>query len=114
MGVSFGLTLVLIPFAVTHYYLVLKNTTTLEYSLRGYFNNPKNNLSNSSSNSREFERIENIYDIGMKNNFIQVFGNRWEYWLLPVFTSIGDGCYYPTIDHQRNQKVNIDSADIFI
>ncbi|XP_062855855.1 palmitoyltransferase ZDHHC2 [Trichomycterus rosablanca] len=39
---------------------------------------------------------KNGFSLGVSKNFRQVFGDEKKYWLLPVFTSQGDGCSFPT------------------
>ncbi|XP_075054946.1 palmitoyltransferase ZDHHC20 [Mixophyes fleayi] len=36
------------------------------------------------------------FSLGFKKNFREVFGDEKKYWLLPMFTSLGDGCSFPT------------------
>eukprot|EP01095_Lingulamoeba_sp_RSL-Kostka_P015587 TRINITY_DN721_c3_g1_i4.p1 TRINITY_DN721_c3_g1~~TRINITY_DN721_c3_g1_i4.p1 ORF type:complete len:228 (+),score=50.33 TRINITY_DN721_c3_g1_i4:512-1195(+) len=82
--IAFGMSLTLIPFAGVHYYYVLKNKTTLE------------EITNQMKRNRRNTGI-NIYDVGYKNNWIQVFGKRKLFWFLPINTTTIDGCDYPTI-----------------
>ena len=76
----------------------------MEHTLRRYYARTNNK-------ENEYTR-ENIYDIGKKENFIQVFGENWLLWFLPVFTSIGDGCSFPTISGDFKAKNAIDNADV--
>ncbi|XP_048365644.1 palmitoyltransferase ZDHHC2 isoform X2 [Sphaerodactylus townsendi] len=39
---------------------------------------------------------KNGFSLGFSKNLRQVFGDEKKYWLLPVFTSLGDGCSFPT------------------
>ncbi|TSP25393.1 Palmitoyltransferase ZDHHC2 [Bagarius yarrelli] len=39
---------------------------------------------------------KNGFSLGVSKNFHQVFGDKKKYWLLPVFSSQGDGCFFPT------------------
>ncbi|XP_078534263.1 palmitoyltransferase ZDHHC2 isoform X2 [Lissotriton helveticus] len=39
---------------------------------------------------------KNGFSLGVRKNLRQVFGDEKKYWLLPVFTSLGDGCSFPT------------------
>ncbi|KAG9342423.1 hypothetical protein JZ751_016425 [Albula glossodonta] len=39
---------------------------------------------------------KNGFSLGLSKNIRQVFGDEKKYWLLPVFTSLGDGCSFPT------------------
>ncbi|KAG9467348.1 hypothetical protein GDO78_015120 [Eleutherodactylus coqui] len=36
------------------------------------------------------------FSLGCGKNFRQVFGDEKKYWLIPTFTSLGDGCSFPT------------------
>nr|XP_051706650.1 palmitoyltransferase ZDHHC20 isoform X3 [Oryctolagus cuniculus] len=38
----------------------------------------------------------NGFSLGYSKNWRQVFGDEKKYWLLPVFSSLGDGCSFPT------------------
>ncbi|KAH9381919.1 hypothetical protein HPB48_017299 [Haemaphysalis longicornis] len=72
-------TAVLGSFLCNHICMVLRNETTLE-SFRGPV----------------FRQPLDSFDLGRYQNFIQVFGPRKGLWLLPVFTSVGDGLRFPT------------------
>ncbi|KAJ8922651.1 hypothetical protein NQ315_007683 [Exocentrus adspersus] len=40
--------------------------------------------------------VENsTYNLGCRQNFLQVFGDKWCLWPVPVFTSPGTGCTFP-------------------
>ncbi|XP_017033453.1 palmitoyltransferase ZDHHC20-B isoform X7 [Drosophila kikkawai] len=64
-----------------HIYLVLVNRTTLESFRAPIF--------------RVGGPDKNGYNLGRFANFCEVFGDDWQYWLLPVFSSFGDGISYP-------------------
>ncbi|KAG8584795.1 hypothetical protein GDO81_004768 [Engystomops pustulosus] len=36
------------------------------------------------------------FSLGFGKNFCQVFGDEKKYWLLPIYSSLGDGCSFPT------------------
>jgi hypothetical protein len=38
-----------------------------------------------------------LYDLGVKENLIAVFGRQWYLWWLPVYTTPGDGVHFPNI-----------------
>lgn len=40
--------------------------------------------------------ITNIFTLGRKRNLRQVFGSDFRYWLLPVWSTEGDGTYFET------------------
>ncbi|KAJ2954740.1 hypothetical protein O0L34_g3043 [Tuta absoluta] len=63
-----------------HCYLVLNNRTTLEAFRAPMFRNGSD---------------KNGFSIGFFKNFKEVFGNRPGLWLVPVFSSLGDGCTFP-------------------
>ncbi|XP_038207156.1 palmitoyltransferase ZDHHC15-like isoform X1 [Zerene cesonia] len=63
-----------------HCYLVTHNRTTLEAFRAPMFRGGAD---------------KNGFSIGAYNNFKEVFGNSPNLWLLPVFTSLGDGCEFP-------------------
>eukprot|EP01012_Entosiphon_sulcatum_P028817 TRINITY_DN3497_c0_g1_i1.p1 TRINITY_DN3497_c0_g1~~TRINITY_DN3497_c0_g1_i1.p1 ORF type:complete len:259 (+),score=62.45 TRINITY_DN3497_c0_g1_i1:168-944(+) len=68
-------------FLLFHLRLVANNTTTIEL------------LEKSDKLTRHGK---SIYDLGFAENFVGVFGDKWWLWLLPVYTTPGDGVYYPT------------------
>ncbi|KAJ8410952.1 hypothetical protein AAFF_G00179870 [Aldrovandia affinis] len=39
---------------------------------------------------------KNGFSLGLGKNVRQVFGDEKKYWMLPVFSSLGDGCSFPT------------------
>ncbi|CAJ0579085.1 unnamed protein product, partial [Mesorhabditis spiculigera] len=65
-----------------HLYLVAKNRTTIESFRAPILTDGPN---------------ENAFNLGIRNNFRQVFGNRPLLWLLPVFTSQGDGLRFSNL-----------------
>ncbi|KQS70318.1 palmitoyltransferase ZDHHC15B isoform X2 [Drosophila erecta] len=69
-----------------HIYLVLVNRTTLESFRAPIF--------------RVGGPDKNGYNLGRYANFCEVFGDDWQYWFLPVFSSRGDGYSYPTSSDQ--------------
>lgn len=71
--------LCLFVFVAVHGGLILGNKTTIE-SMEGA---RKVRLED---NSVRIARDVNIYDLGAKHNFVQVFGRKWQLWFLPVFS----------------------------
>ncbi|XP_069487687.1 palmitoyltransferase ZDHHC2 isoform X3 [Ambystoma mexicanum] len=64
-----------------HCWLVCKNRSTLEAFRTPIFRHGTD---------------KNGFSLGFSKNLRQVFGDEKKYWLLPVFTSLGDGCSFPT------------------
>ncbi|KAH6928147.1 hypothetical protein HPB50_012336 [Hyalomma asiaticum] len=59
-----------------------------------------------------FRETDDSFDIGHWQNFAQVFGTRMSLWMLPVFTSVGDGLRFPTKLHPlRGTQHCEDSAE---
>ncbi|XP_059051661.1 palmitoyltransferase ZDHHC15B-like isoform X1 [Achroia grisella] len=63
-----------------HCYLVANNRTTLEAFRAPMFRSGAD---------------KNGFSMGAYNNFKEVFGISPNLWMLPVFTSLGDGCEFP-------------------
>ncbi|KAL1430328.1 hypothetical protein MTO96_015037 [Rhipicephalus appendiculatus] len=74
--------LVLAIFIGIHFSLVARNATSLE-----------------AMRAPTFKQTGDSFDIGRRRNFLQVFGVHAVLWLVPVFTSLGDGCHFPTKLH---------------
>ncbi|CAI5783915.1 palmitoyltransferase ZDHHC2 isoform X1 [Podarcis lilfordi] len=64
-----------------HCWLVTKNKSTLEAFRAPVFRHGTD---------------KNGFSLGFDKNLRQVFGDEKKYWLLPVFSSLGDGCSFPT------------------
>merc|ERR1712137_795036 len=75
---SVAYSFMLAAFAGMHYRMVLRNVGTLDQMIP---------IGGS--------RAGNIYDLGSRANFEQVFGKDPLYWFLPVSTTQGDGVYFP-------------------
>ncbi|XP_075750753.1 palmitoyltransferase ZDHHC15B [Rhipicephalus microplus] len=74
--------LVLAIFIGIHVSLAARNATSLE-----------------AMRAPTFKRAGDSFDIGRRKNLMQVFGVHAVLWLVPVFTSLGDGCHFPTKLH---------------
>ncbi|XP_061783819.1 palmitoyltransferase ZDHHC2 isoform X2 [Nerophis lumbriciformis] len=66
---------------IYHCWLVCKNRSTLEAVRAPVFRHG---------------RDKNGFSLGSSKNFRQVFGDEAKYWPFPVFSSLGDGCAFPT------------------
>ncbi|KAB0403755.1 hypothetical protein E2I00_002853 [Balaenoptera physalus] len=64
-----------------HCWLVSKNKSTLEAFRSPVFRHGTD---------------KNGFSLGFSKNMRQVFGDEKRYWLLPIFSSLGDGCSFPT------------------
>ncbi|XP_030417795.1 palmitoyltransferase ZDHHC20 isoform X3 [Gopherus evgoodei] len=64
-----------------HCWLVSKNRSTIEAFRAPTFRNGPD---------------KNGFSLGCSKNLKEVFGDEKKYWFLPVFTSLGDGCNFPT------------------
>ncbi|XP_055423245.1 palmitoyltransferase ZDHHC2 isoform X2 [Bubalus kerabau] len=64
-----------------HCWLVSKNKSTLEAFRSPVFRHGTD---------------KNGFSLGFGKNMLQVFGDEKRYWLLPIFSSLGDGCSFPT------------------
>lgn len=76
LAVAFGLSVGLL--LGLHCYLLLKNTSTIEDS---------------------YSSDKHIYNIGRRENLREVFGDNALLWLLPIYSSIGDGINYPRLGY---------------
>ncbi|KAH8328815.1 hypothetical protein KR074_001094 [Drosophila pseudoananassae] len=52
---------------------------------------------------------KNAYDLGIKQNFLEVFGSKWYLWFIPVYTTVGDGITFP-MAQQDLKKVRVDGG----
>ncbi|XP_024139215.1 palmitoyltransferase ZDHHC2 isoform X3 [Oryzias melastigma] len=66
---------------IYHCWLVCKNRSTLEAVRAPVFRHGTD---------------KNGFSLGVSKNFRQVFGDEAKYWPVPVFSSLGDGCSFPT------------------
>lgn len=84
--------LVWIMFGVSAYFLIF---TTSMLGINIYF--LIYNMTTIESKKNEAHDYINVYDLGFKRNFLQVFGSTWLLWFIPVSSSIGDGFSYHKI-----------------
>ncbi|KAI8823062.1 DHHC palmitoyltransferase-domain-containing protein [Fimicolochytrium jonesii] len=80
--------LCLLAFVGVHTGLLVDNRSTIE-SLEGA------RRVRLEDGTTRLAKEKHLFDMGYKKNFIEVFGPRWELWLVPVYTSIGDGHSFP-------------------
>ncbi|XP_029703282.1 palmitoyltransferase ZDHHC2 [Takifugu rubripes] len=66
---------------IYHCWLVCKNRSTLEAVRSPVFGHGTD---------------KNGFSLGFSKNLLQVFGDESKYWPVPVFSSLGDGCSFPT------------------
>ncbi|KAJ2001602.1 palmitoyltransferase for Vac8p [Coemansia thaxteri] len=100
--IAFALSLMM--FAGYSIYLLLTNTTTIESYEE---NNYRVQASQRSNGSRS--KYVNLFDMGYKRNFTQVFGSVWYTWLVPTSTTVGDGVRFPISFEGYNElRQNID------
>ncbi|KAJ1849446.1 palmitoyltransferase for Vac8p [Coemansia sp. RSA 2703] len=80
--------LCLLGFTGYHIYLLVQNQTTIESYESNTFRLPN-------EESRVKSKKVNLFDVGTKKNFVQVFGARWTHWFIPTPTTTGDGIRFP-------------------
>ncbi|KAJ2507364.1 palmitoyltransferase for Vac8p [Coemansia sp. RSA 2052] len=87
---SSAFALALLMFAAYHAYLLLTNTTTIE-------SYEKNNYRVETAQRGSRAKHVNLFDMGPRRNFTQVFGSSssWYLWLVPTDTTMGDGVRFP-------------------
>jgi len=69
-----------------HIYLLLNNRSTIESFRLPVF-----------ANGYDEDRKRG-FGIGWRNNFVQVFGPQKRYWILPLYSSVGNGNSFPIAD----------------
>ena len=106
---------IFIPTAIYHCSLISTNETTIErltideYLLgNSTFANNFQEGPLSQGSLLNNRKILNPYNLGMKENWKQVFGSRPIDWILPSFSSIGDG-----ISFKKNEDNDIKHSVIF-
>ncbi|CAI2178547.1 3102_t:CDS:2 [Funneliformis geosporum] len=80
--------LCLIGFTIFHTGLILSNQTTLE-SLQ------KHNYKVRENGDVTTSKYLNLFDIGRRNNWIQVMGPKWYFWFIPIGYPFSDGKSWP-------------------
>ncbi|KAJ1825659.1 palmitoyltransferase for Vac8p, partial [Coemansia sp. RSA 2599] len=83
-------------FAGYHIYLLARNETTLE-SYEG------NTFKVSGNSSRTRSNKVNLFNVGAKKNFLQVFGTSKAHWFVPTATTVGDGIRFPISFESYNE-----------
>ncbi|XP_072933313.1 palmitoyltransferase ZDHHC2 isoform X4 [Epargyreus clarus] len=97
-----------------HCYLVAHNRTTLDVLITyRRLGSPTGQIINSMLKTLINEAFrapmfrggadKNGFSVGVYNNFKEVFGNSPNLWMVPVFTSLGDGCEFPVRREHRLQ-----------
>jgi len=84
VSVVFGLGLAM--FAGTHYLYTMRNLSTIEVM------------------EKRSRKNSNPFDFGASSNFQQVFGSNKLLWFLPVFTSVGNGLWFPAKYCENDQS----------
>jgi len=79
-----------------HCFLVTKNRSTLESFRSPIFRHGPDKKG---------------FNLGIFNNFVEVFGEDKKKWFLPVFTSLGDGISFPTRHSWNTINGNYNSLD---
>ncbi|KAI9252436.1 DHHC palmitoyltransferase-domain-containing protein [Phascolomyces articulosus] len=89
----------LIPFTIFHTQQIFKNRTTIEFYEKANFK-----LGRTTNGRVDVMRSRyfNPWDLGAKNNFIQVMGPNPTKWFLPIGKPQGKGCYFPISDYAYN------------
>ncbi|XP_075550505.1 palmitoyltransferase ZDHHC2-like [Dermacentor variabilis] len=82
VGMGGSMSAMLAVFLGIHISLVIRNATTLE-----------------SMRAPNFKQRGDSFNLGRYRNCLEVFGVHIALWLVPVFTSLGDGCHFPTKLH---------------
>ncbi|CAB4006986.1 palmitoyltransferase ZDHHC15-like [Paramuricea clavata] len=76
-----------------HIYLVTVNRSTLESMRPTVF--------------RVGGADKHGFNLGARNNIIQVFGKRRWLWCLPIYTSVGDGVVYPLREDTSPERLDL-------
>ena len=97
--IAFACALAALVLLLTHAPLVAQNRTTIEHSallrLRRALRRPGRSRDDAASEYARTRAAVLAHNLGRARNVREVFGDDPWRWLLPVFTSRGDGCAYP-------------------
>ncbi|XP_065209979.1 palmitoyltransferase ZDHHC15 isoform X3 [Planococcus citri] len=80
-----------------HLYLIGCNRTTLEAFRAPVFENGRVD--------------KNGFNLGLVNNFKQIFGNRYALWPFPIFTSLGNGITFERARQHADRKTLLDENE---
>eukprot|EP01100_Stratorugosa_tubuloviscum_P002549 TRINITY_DN15_c1_g1_i1.p1 TRINITY_DN15_c1_g1~~TRINITY_DN15_c1_g1_i1.p1 ORF type:complete len:445 (-),score=133.67 TRINITY_DN15_c1_g1_i1:148-1482(-) len=109
--ISSILGVIILLFAVNHYFLVICNSTSIEYWLlvTERFSETDKQTGQRKINLKEIgycprwcpvtqPPTDSIYDQGLCRNYKQIFGTQWWFWWIPIITNEKtDGFNWPTI-----------------
>lgn len=85
-GLTVLITSLLVPFFSFHFYLIARNTTTIEFCER---------MRSNAEDAEVDPMLPSRYDLGIFGNFSAVLGSNPLLWLLPVGGPAGDGITFP-------------------
>lgn len=102
---------IFIPTAIYHFALISNNETTIErltideYLVGNttFVNNFQEGPISQGSNSKD-RKVLNPYNLGVKENWIQVFGTSPKDWILPSFSSVGDGITFKKNEVNEDER----------
>lgn len=105
---------IFIPISIYHFFLISNNETTIEkitideYLLGNstFVDNFQEGLIAQGSHSRD-RKVLNPYNLGTKENWVQVFGNSPIDWILPSFSSLGDGVTFKKSSDNEERPLGI-------
>lgn len=82
LSLTFGISLGL--FAAFSLYMISKNTTTIEFQEQRWNYRGIDRYNYEFDANGKQKKLSNIFDLGKRRNFKEVFGDGWWTWLLPV------------------------------
>jgi hypothetical protein len=94
----FPLSIVVVMFTGFHFWLLITNQTSVEYSKNGL-------LYTKFTRSGRLDQYKRVFDLGWLNNVKQVMGKNVPEWFLP-YPSDMDGIHFQTIPHDEITKFN--------